>query len=387
MVLGTYRVPYAKRDFEQDFTRAGIIQKRDELFEFRHPYVYYYFVARYFRDHLHKNETKRTVSELCDKLYIEEHSSIWLFLTHLSKDPFIVSCIAEHANAAFNNLNATELGADVAFIAALYEAVPKIVLEDMDYRKRKETRLQALDEEFFKDEDNSEEAGGKAISEGEGNKLLMDLNVALKTLDVMGQLLKNFPGFLEGADKYKIIKDSYDLGLRSVEVLLENLRAHADQLIQQIVALVREKHPEHESKSDIEKGVRRMIFIMTEMVCFGMIKRISRAVGHGDLSKTYDEILERDPTNAYKLIHLSIQLDNHGIQVPELDKWGGEFTNNIFCRRLLQHLFRQHIYMFPVKERVKQMVCAKLGMEIMSARAGEARSDGQQLLSGNRRNE
>ena len=108
--VGTYRVPYAKRDFEQDFTRAGIIQKRDELFEFRHPYVYYYFVARYFRDHLHKNETKRTVSELCDKLYIEEHSSIWLFLTHLSKDPFIVSCIAEHANAAVQQPKCYRIG-------------------------------------------------------------------------------------------------------------------------------------------------------------------------------------------------------------------------------------------------------------------------------------
>lgn len=116
----------------------------------------------------------------------------------------------------------------------------------------------------------------------------------------------------------RLVKNAYELGLRTTEHLLSKVRLNSETLIQEIVSNVREKHPELQAKYDVENAVRRFLFWLVETLCFSTIKNISRSVGHRDLAETYEEISTGQESNAYKLIRVSIELDTHGVKETAL---------------------------------------------------------------------
>lgn len=363
-----FRLTYEKADFVEDFTKAGLIQKRDELYFFKHPYVYYYFVARYFKDNLHKDAIRDTVKSLCPQLYKEEHSSIWLFLTHLSKDPFLIECLLEHAKSVFGGISPARFDDDVTFLKDIGDAVPKIILKDLDVREEKKKRLENLEKEFYEQEPTEDEAPEvEDTKEDSSQTLLNELQLSLRTLQILGQVIKNFPGSLEGDDKLRLVKNAYELGLRTTERLLSEIRDNSEMIIQEIVTQVREKHPELQAKVDVEQAVRHFLFWLVETMCFATLKNVSRAVGHPHLTETYEEISTGTESNSYKLIEVSIELDTHGVKETTLREFASVFKDNIFCKRLLQQLYRHHVYMFPVKDKIKQKICSELGIELQSS--------------------
>jgi len=376
-----FRLTYEKADFVDDFTKAGLIQKCDELFRFKHPYAYYYFVARYFKDNLHKDLIRATVKSLCPQLYKEEHSSIWLFLTHLSKDPFLIESLLEHAQSVFGTVSPARFDDDVAFLKEIADVVPKLVLKDLDVREEKRKRLENLETEFYKREPiNTEESPeSEDTKEDSSQAFFNEHQLSFRTLQILGQVIKNFPGSLEGDDKLRLVKNAYELGLRTTERLLGEIRGNSEKLIQEIVSQVREKHPELQAKIDVEQAVRRLLFWLVETICFGTLKNVSRSVAHPHLTETYEEISADIETNAYKLIRVSIELDTHGVNETTLRECATAFKNNVFCKRLLQQLYRNHVYMFPVKERTKQRICTELDIKLQSQGGADMTPGGQRL--------
>lgn len=377
-----FRLAYEKADFVDDFTKAGLIQKCDELFRFKHPYAYYYFVARYFKDNLHKEAIRNTVKSLCAKLYKEEHSSIWLFLTHLSKDPFLIESLLEHAQSVFGGISPARFDDDIKFLKDIGDAVPKLILKDFDVREEKKKRLENLEREFYEQEptDGDEVPESKDTNEDSSQVFFNELQLSLRTLQILGQVIKNFPGSLEGDDKLRLVKNAYELGLRTTERLLGEIRDNSETIIQDIVNQVREKHPELQAKVDVEQAVRRFLFWLVETMCFGTLKNVSRSVAHPHLTETYEEISTGTESNAYKLIGVSIELDTHGVKESTLREYAAVFKDNIFCKRLLQQLYRHHVYMFPVKEKIKQKICAELDIELQSSGATNMSTPGGQRL-------
>lgn len=382
-----FRLSYEKALFVDDLTNAGIIQKRDEVYCFKHPYAYYYFVARYLKDNLHKEEIRNVVKSLCSQFYNEKHSSIWLFLTHLSKDPFVIDSLLEHAARVFDGIPAARFDDDIIFLKEMGESVPKIILKDLDAREEKKKRLEHLDREVYENElveNKAPESEVEDVKDETSESLFKELQIASRTLQILGQVIKNFPGSLEGNDKLRLVKNAYELGLRTTEHLLSKVRLNSETLIQEIVSNVREKHPELQAKYDVENAVRRFLFWLVETLCFSTIKNISRSVGHRDLAETYEEISTGQESNAYKLIRVSIELDTHGVKETALKNYALLFKDNIFCKRLLQQLYSHHAYIFPIKDKMKQVICSELDIELQSSGVSNlALPGGQRLPSEN----
>jgi len=116
-------------------------------------------------------------------------------------------------------------------------------------------------------------------------RAIAKLNLAFRTLEVVGQLVKNFPGSLIGTDKFELVKECYLLGLRTAEMLLHLLREHADSVVAHLVEVIRERHPKLKERSDLTDKIKEFLFIAVEGVCFATLKRISHAVGHSSWTR------------------------------------------------------------------------------------------------------
>lgn len=396
-----FKIYPSRAGLKAEFAANGLFDLRDERYGFRHSASYYYFVARYFRDNLDKEQVRSSVKNLLERLYKEEHASIWLFLTHLSKDPFLLDTILEHSRRIYAELPVAKFEGDVAFLSALSDNVEKIVLKDTTLVESKEAQLRSLDAK-----PELPELGDYEESETETNEalqMLSQMSLALRTLEVLGQLVKNFPGSLHGEDKLALVKECYALGLRTVSMLFDLFQRDIVGFVDFVYERLVEKHPEINDVDDLKRKVRKFMFWMIESASFGMVKRISRAVGHSQLGEIYKEVREQEDTNAFALIDIAIRLENLGFPEERLkelaDRFGPEklairshpgtkaknalpipsHSKVPFCDRLLKQLVVEHFYLFPTREKTKQKVCAALQIEMQSIRRTEVNIDQQRL--------
>ena len=375
-----FQIRPSRDTLKKEFAQQGLVEFRDEKFGFRHSASYYYFVARYLRDNLSDPSIKTLVSGLLPELHKQENASIWLFLTHLSKDPFLVETVVSHANKIYKDLQVARFEDDVEFLQAFADNVEKIVLKDMSFEELQEERLRKLDapKALSTDLDDVDES---ADEPNELLRMLSDLNLALRTLEILGQLVKNFPGSLRGADKMRLVEECYHLGLRCITMMFGVFNKDVLNFIDLVVDRVIDKHPEVRDRDDLKNRVRQFMFWMVEGAAFAVIKRISQAVGHSQLSETYRDVRAKSDTNAVALIDMSIRLDNLGFPDQELQDLAKRFEKNIFSGRILQQLTVQHFYLFPTDYDTKQKICNALDIEIKGLRGIDVKSSHERVIA------
>jgi hypothetical protein len=376
-----------KRDFDRmvgQLCRQGVLSSTGDQFQFKYRYVYYYFVANYMRDHIGDEEVLAELGRLTTALYVEEYSNILLFLAHLCKDPVVLTRMIEAAAAQFPECAPAELENDVAFLGEVEMLKASLEYEDRDPAETREAMLESQDRED--DAAVAEDTGPEASDAADGPGSVIDpmrrLNAALKTLQILGQILKNFPGSLEGPTKTVIARSCYDIGLRTMSAIFRLIRDNQSGLVSLIAEAIRKYHPglRHE---EVEKRAKGTVVGMTLMIAFSLVKRVSNAVGSADLEPTYARLLRERPTAAVNLIDASIALDHAGLfpdgRIADAHK---ALLGNQVAVSVLQCLVIMHLSLFPVGYQAKQRVCELLGISLRKVTSADP---GRKLLGGGNR--
>jgi DNA repair exonuclease SbcCD nuclease subunit len=372
----TEYTPVDRQKMFHALEQAGILEIYDRHYRFKYTYFYYYFVAQYFSRNLEREDVRKHVIGLCDELQKEEYANIWLFLTHQSRSDFLLDTIVAHATKFFAEIQPPEFGKDVAFLQKLYDKVPELVLVNKSPEEIRRERRQKLDQEATSEPISQD--GGEETNEF--LKIIVRLKAALRTLEVMGQIVKNFAGSMKNDPRYTLVKECYELGLRIVGIIHQSWEQSGERFVCEVLDLVLQKDTSIESREELEKMVKLFIFYFCETIALNVIKRISHAVGTKELAQTYPRVLEANPTNAYKLIDLSVKLDHLGFPTGDVYGLNEAFHDNVFCHRLLSHLVINHFYLFSTSDRVKQRVCNKLGIKIQDLRGIDVRTHSQKRL-------
>jgi hypothetical protein len=149
-------------------------------------------------------------------------------LTHHSKDPFVLNEILQNAKTIFAECDIVKFDKDIAFVNELVTEIPKLVYENVDVKKYREERDKTKDEqELQRNSTDANENSDLYDYEKEIKKLNLPskLNLAYKTIEIIGQLLKNYYGSLKGEKKFELGEEAYFIGLRSLKsffVMLSN---------------------------------------------------------------------------------------------------------------------------------------------------------------------
>jgi hypothetical protein len=109
-----------------------------------------------------------------------------------------------------------------------------------------------------------------------------------------------------------------------------------------------------------------VIVEMLREITFGLLKRLSHAVGLRELELTYQEVSElRDNNISSQLIQLSIGLD-HFEQFPKDDikNLAESLKHNNFTLQTLRDLVMNHIYLFPRDYGIQQWCGGVLKMKV-----------------------
>lgn len=366
-----YDLTYSAKKLLNTLSSAKLLTV-DENVKVKEKYIYYFFVANYISNNIGKTEIKELISKMSSRIFRDEYSSIIMFVTHLSKDEFIIQDLIEKANAIFPETDISRLEEDVSKVNELIESIPEQVLELIDVD---ESRKAALQEEEEKEKDNLEEEFDDESPSYDDIGLEDDLSnidlyakitLALKTVDILGQIAKKYWGELDGDKKLEIVVTTYNLGLRTLGFYLELLQRNSDQIVQHIKKLITQKHirDKFALEKNIEETARNFVFRLSFLSSFGLTKRVSNSIGYDKLKNSFEKALKLNPVNSVKLIDLSIKLGYSSIksQIPSIEDYESLMNTNKLSFLVLRNLAIDHLYLFDTDYKTRTRLCQILNI-------------------------
>lgn len=373
--------------------KADLIEENYGSYSFKHRFVYYFFAARYLAMKIHEPHIRSRVTDLICRLYHEEFANIVLFLTHHSKNTTIFTEIQEQAKNMFPEVEPIRLESDTKHIDALIDEIPKRVLESQDIREYRKRKLKMKDE-FESPQIEEREFKSEAIPDIKGEVielgLVSQINVACKTIEIIGQILKNYHGSIPGNLQVNLGEEAYLLGLRCLNQFFRLLETRKENIIGNISARI---IAESIAEDQIEKNARQIMFTIYFALAYVFIKAISEFIGAESLSEVIRDILNKYQYMSVKLIDLSIKLDhfrtfpysetseimNRISSKPPLQSTHYKhkkhlpfrpqiMINNRLVYFILSEMVIDHLYMFNRAYQTKQRICNTIGINMSQQR-------------------
>jgi predicted MPP superfamily phosphohydrolase len=351
-----------------DLQEARILLESGGNYRFGYSYYYYYFVARYLADNLRDRRSQASIrsvlEEMVDKVHSEEYSKILMFVVYRTQDSGLIQHILGNARRIYERHTPCDFEGDVEFVNRLYKEAPKMLLPATDVRENIEESRRRLDAAEETATDVVPIAQGDPVEYNEGLGDLIKINIALKTLEIMGQILRNFAGALRKEDKIEIARAAYRLGLRALNAVFRIGESNLEEL-RSFVALLISEYRSFDQK-ELEERADLGVLYLTRRIAFNFLKRISYAVGQPILKQTYQDVLgEEGDRTSIRLVDISIKLD-HFTGFPEEDVM--EMSKrlkkkNFFSTAVLADMVANHLYLFYVDERTRQAIGKELHIE------------------------
>ncbi len=340
--------------------RMQMLSIRNDMYRFRQPYAYYYFLSLYFSTRLNDPEVQQAINTLVQELYREESASTLLFLSHHSKDSRILDTLIAACDAQYESAPEATLDTDVAFLNDLGTGVQRITLPQLSVTQMREQELARLDA-VQREEIDYEEAHRAELEAA--NTLLGRVNSALKTLQILGQFLKNFPADLEIAEKDRIIVAMSGLARRTLGNYLKQLSENEDAFLREFVQIIAQRHP---SVGLEKQKVHAAAALATygELASLGLVHRLAIAMGSNLLMPTYDRFFQSSNVPFMRLTFLALKLDHVTVFPESLVEEELPFENKNPLRfRLARHIVTRHMFTFQVPYQLKQKLAKWLHLD------------------------
>jgi hypothetical protein len=177
----------------------------------------------------------------------------------------------------------------------------------------------------------------------------------LKTMQILGQVLKNFPGQLEGPLKERIATECYLLGFRALGRVMRHLREGQRDLVQDAVRAIQARRPTDDAEK-VLRAANNVVYGLGLLCSYGVIKRISAAVGSPELERTYEKVSQALDSNATRLVNTSIRLDLAQFPVGDIVRFSERIKGEPLSLGVLRWLVLSHVNLHPVKLAARQKV-------------------------------
>ena len=337
-----------------DLTDVRFLHHSDGTYRFGEKFVSYYFTAFFIKDHLTDPTVRAVVTECVQKVWVDDYANVLLFLAHLSRDGNLVDELIQEADSYFADKEPAELRGFIQF--GEHQTIESTNEPDLDGAQERKEELETVAYEQGLQEmpirlDRS--------SNREDLDYLAKLCAAVKVLQILGQFVKNFPANFSPAKKQQIVERSIAIGLRTLGSTFELISESQAEIIKELADLLTRKGDVQRREAEQEASIA--LANLTLITSFGLIKRISNAIGSRELGKTYERVFNSAPdAPSWKLIDMSLKLDHIGNFPDEkvkrlyldLDK------ADDFAQRLLKQLVARHFRLFEVPYKVRQSICA-----------------------------
>lgn len=364
-----YDIAVNYREIIPILTETNLLEETEGGIKFRYEYIYYYYIAKSLSSRLYDVHVQQTITDLIATLHKDTSANTLLFLTHLTNDQFIVSQMVAAAATVFPNISPIYDFESIGLLKdkevqeirdSLYQEQDFKVArqknnEYLDERPRDESSYSQKDTDWDDDHmsphDESEE--NQALTEKQ-TTYMQKIGVAMKTLQILGQLLRNHIGNMEGEVKASLVKECVGIGLRTLNSLIQSLEPHKEEFVRTMAIIFQGENPDLTQHTATNQAIQSL-FQVVHNNTYSVIKRISQAVGSPELTRLYDRMFQDSTASSLRLIHTALYYDNTStFPMAVLKETHEVVKKNPLGLAILKALTYQQFYTFFIPEKTKQ---------------------------------
>lgn len=371
-----YEKTYLKVDRNnvmEKLKRNSILREIDFKLNFKYPYLFYFFTAKKIADYYQKEASvKIQLRKLLDSLHREDYANILVFVTHHTKDSWILDEIQKTLQELFSDQDkATLTKNQLVFMDAFISKIPELVMEQREIRKERQKHNQKLDQLEMAEDQQSQES-----TEYEVTDILAKINKTFKGMDIAGQIIRNRHASMTRDSLYMLAEEGTSTGLRFLEYFINITDIAKSEVIKHIEFTLVE-HPDLSNK-EVQEIAQNIFVHLTYGVINGVIHKIASSIGSKEAEEIYEQLEKRDPSPAIVLLKQAIKLKfNKVVDIREISSTQEKLKNNPVCSRILKEMVIQHTYMFPVGYKEKQQLCEILNISVQGQRVMDMKKIGK----------
>ena len=285
-----FNLPIRQEEIMSILNRAGIVFKNGlGYYRFTYRYLHFYFVAKYFADH--EQECDCEIKKMLNGLGESRNAYIAVFLTHHSKSEKALDEILGVAKACLPDIKQPSFlrKEDLSFFDGHVKRIAQASLNALQ-----DSPAQAREQQLERQEKREESVDESNASE---SKMVRDLVSAIRTTDVLGQVIKNRAGSLKRDHLKKVVRAILDIHGKIYSQFFSLIReAEIEGCVVELIAYWLSKHPKivsRRSREQIKEMASTLFWNLNFQAICGIAMHCVRSVGSDQLWPVVREVCDQ----------------------------------------------------------------------------------------------
>jgi hypothetical protein len=378
-----FNLPISIADIVQTLSKVNIC-KFDSFnqFNFCYTYIYYFFVAKYLAEHLEPQ--KETINKLISNLHKDENAYITVFIAHHTKSNYLLDELLLNAEILFEkNLPATLDTEELSFFDKHEDEIVKAILPNFGHNSGEERKKMLIEKSKQEEARREEHENTDNDLDEVSNELVTNLRLSIKTVEVMGLIIKNRSGSLDKQRLEYIYEQGIKVHLRIIKSFIELIRDEKaeqefiDFLTERINKAIEEKEEENKELSidKIEKLVRKIYWNLNFGVLHGFTTKAIHSLGSSNLLNISQAVSERLKTPSAFIINHGIRMwYGKNLRLEEIDERLREKDFSKTAQNLMKFKIVEHCRLHNIEFKDLQKIEQKLHIPIPKLLAERAKN-------------
>lgn len=362
-------------EVKSNLLKCNLIRCIDEYyFKFSYNYIYYYLVAKHLAEHIREEKIKSDILNLCENIHEENKANILIFIAHHIKDPEFIEATQLTLITALSNQKPVTLDRDDEYYKLVNEICENLKKEiiapgkKIDPEKEREKILKKRDE-------NDKLMAKKKINPHDLPVEIRNLNQSLRSIEVVGQIVKNRQGSLPKTSIKAMITEMYETAFRTISYFGKFIASEKAQLAEDVI----KNKKDGDTNDVIKKKIENFFEITSLNFCLFVFSKVINSVGNKELRSTFNQIAEEIGTPAAKLVSFAIISCYNKIAIPDLEHLVEELRDNPVAMSIIRARVRSYLYNNHVKYDDRQKIINTMNL---NPRDSKISSNANKLMRG-----
>jgi len=349
--LESFNLPIDQDQMLINLDKSSLI-KLDSFgnYSFYYEYIYYFFVAKYLAENIDNN--KDIINSIIANLHKDENSYIGIFISHHSNNDYILDEIVLNADSLFEKYKpATLKKEELSFfdkqVGIIVDAALPSANETPEKERADRLKERDLEERYVTEPDVAE-------IEDIDTDLALELRRSIKTVEVMGRIIKNRAGSLKKEKLEFIFEEAMKVHLRiltSFFAIIDN-----DEGQQSIVAFISdridkiiEEKERKPSKEKLKQMSTTIFWNMNFFTVYGFFDKMIHSLGSNKLTEIIEKVCDKEDTPAsFLLKHGIFMWYDKNLQVDNISKRISEDGFSRTAKKVIEFMIVNHCSMHHI---------------------------------------
>ena len=285
------------------------------------------------------------LDSLIDTINLQESADVVLFTVYLTKDKWLLRRVLDRAK----------------------QILAKEDECDMDTAFKGRTDPSSNQEAAVVTEEDEDVMGGREMLEQESDldeyliTTLRNMNEAFNTLNVIGQVLKNYPTRIELEVRKGLVAETYALGLRALSCFIKLVdvgRVELDSLTRKHLRLSGKRL----RLADPDSG-NQIASRLVAMCAFGIVRRTTIAIASPHLEPVLLDVGKSDKRVCMRLARTGVLLDLRLLGNAEVRSLYVDLEGNPMAQAVLRNVVIAHLRTFRALQPRRAALCSAVDVD------------------------